>query len=597
MFDSMMRLVEQQNADGAIRRPEFDPPRPSETSFDDKSRAELIDFIDRATPERHKVQLIDGRTAVVFFDQRGRAVSAVLDDLDDDTLNWILQSKNLRGDPLPKSDPGYPQAVEEERATMRSPTEDEVKALRDFVREVGGKGYSVKQHKTVKGTSVGIHPPYPAPSSGSGAVWVKVAKWLIQNGWVQFPGGDTDYLEKQQSAAEKYDAFYGLGNLMMKGGGGVSEEAEALSPKVRTAMERFVYAKLPPDAKMKKGGRMLTLPAGTWAQVLGVKSYTGVYMDEIPDEKLVQLATRWGFKSESLAENIAKGASERAKSFDVPGGSMHASTVGDEPVTSWNVATADGTKVAIVVKGGPKATGGGSGVAEVFWPGMKNAGFRGRVMMTVNGAIKLKREVPDATDAELPALVRKYRTESIEEGVVPVDVAALRASAEANAKKFAHLKTFKLGTYLYYDGGPTNRGWFYPLEDQKNGGLSGLQSFMKDSGRFPKPVKKSISAQDRRMWKEMEPPADVRSKFEDHPDFVSAKTESVETLSERSQGPVRHSRDYMDPTVEIFTVSTDDMDEADFEKWLRHRGIRGKISKIGKNLQVVVAEERNRRAS
>jgi hypothetical protein len=481
MFDSMMRLVEQQNADGAIRRPEFDLPRPSETSLDDKSRAELIAFIDRATPDRHKVQLADGRTAVVFFDQRGRATSAVLDDLDDDTLNWILQSKNMRGEPLPNSDPGYPQPVEESRSALRSPSDDEVKALRDFVREVGGKGYSVKQNKTVQGASVKVSPPYPLPESGGGAIWVKIAKWLIQNGWVQFPDGGTEYLEKQQAAAEKYDSFYALGNLMKRGG--VSEEAEAttkISTKARTAMEKFIYAKLPPDTKMKKGGRMLTIPAGTWAEILGVKSYTGVYMDEIPDDKLTALAKRWGYKGQT--ENIARGASEKAKSFDVAGGSMHTSMIGDEPVTSWNVATADGTKVAIVVKGGAKATGGGSGVAEVFWPGMKSAGFRGRVMMSVNGAIKLKREIQDTSDAELPALVRKYRTEESE-------------------------------------------------------------------------------------------------------------------LAERSDGPVRHSRDYMDPTVEIFTVSIDDMDQDEFERWLRHRGIRGKVSKIGKNLQVVVAEGSGARGS
>ena len=393
MFDRMTKLIEQQNADGAIRHAEFDPPESTLTSLSDEARAQLISFIDETTPDRHRVQMADGGSAIVYFDTRGRATSGVLTDLSDDELTWIAQSRNWKGFSLPPTgDTGYRTPVQESGGF-------------DGSREAGGfkKGFKTKDEA---------------------AAWVG-------------------------------------------GSGSVDESAGfKLTPKSRTAMEKFIYARFPNDQRMKSGGRMKIMFSGNTATAAGVQSNTVLFLDAMECSAVAAVAKLLGYT----------GAIEK----------------------------------------------------------VEEASFR---------------------DSE-------------------------GASAAANAKRFPQAgKTFKPGTYLHMKT-QTWEGWFYPLEDQKNGGLAGLQSDIKDSGRFGKPVKKSLPSGHRQSWKEETPPSDVRSKFESHPDFVGPTNE--DTMVERSSDPVRRARDYMDPTIQIFSVDTKEMSQEEFEKWLSSRGIRAQVKKSGR---------------
>lgn len=102
-----------------------------------------------------------------------------------------------------------------EGVEMRSPSEDEVVELRKFCRSNHSK-LSVKQHKVAKGTSVDIYPPH-GEFKAAGEVFVSVSQWLVNNGWVQWPSGDTEWLDNMRANATKYDAFYPIGNLMKRG--------------------------------------------------------------------------------------------------------------------------------------------------------------------------------------------------------------------------------------------------------------------------------------------------------------------------------------------------------------------------------------------
>lgn len=338
MFNSMMRLVEQQLGDGAVRRPEFDLPNPAATpALPTEGREALIRFIIDSTPERHRFVAADGRQGVVYFDRRGRAVSGVLDTMEDDEITWIAMSRG----PKPM------------------------------------------------GTSGGTN--YPAP---------------------------------------------------------VQEDASSfqLTPKSRTAIEKFVFSNLPPDNKMRQGGKMIVMLTGKVAEAASVESYTRMDIAKVPCARLVEVARTMGYT-------------------------------------------------------GP--------------------------------------------------------VEKVQEGL-----------AEAETK------TFKLGTFLHLKT-QTWEGWFYPLDDQKNGGLTGLQ-FDMEPGAKPKgkPKQKSLPSSHRRDWKEGTPPPEVVAKFEAHPDFKAGGSAKVEDM-----GPVHVSRDFMDPTISIYWVAKSDMTEDEFAAWLRKQHVRSKIQR------------------
>jgi hypothetical protein len=102
-----------------------------------------------------------------------------------------------------------------------------------------------------------------------------------------------------------------------------------------------------------------------------------------------------------MVEYIAKGAKEKAKTTKTGSGrSMSMSSVDGKDVTSFKVDAADGTKIAIIVKGGRTAVGGGSGQAEVWWPGQK------RIRMSAKAALAFKDEAQLHDKKELRKLAK-----------------------------------------------------------------------------------------------------------------------------------------------------------------------------------------------
>ena len=119
--------------------------------------------------------------------------------------------------------------------------------------------------------------------------------------------------------------------------------------------------------------------------------------------------------SDILGEVVERGATEKARTYKTGSGTMSASSVRGKDVTAWNIETADGVKVAVIVSGGPKADNPRSkGVAEIIWPKMKADGFRPPVLLSGHAALKLKGEIPLCDLKDLPDLVRKLRTKSEE---------------------------------------------------------------------------------------------------------------------------------------------------------------------------------------
>lgn len=103
-----------------------------------------------------------------------------------------------------------------EGVEMRSPTEDEVLELRKYCRSLNAK-ISVKQHKTAKGVTAEVRGPYGKEWGPKGETFVNISQWLVNNGWVQWPEGDTGWLDNMRNNATKYDAFYDIGLLMKRG--------------------------------------------------------------------------------------------------------------------------------------------------------------------------------------------------------------------------------------------------------------------------------------------------------------------------------------------------------------------------------------------
>lgn len=97
---------------------------------------------------------------------------------------------------------------------FRSPTKDEIKELKKFVRSVN-KDIRVNQHKVVGLTTFTVSNYEPGDNLGK--EFVKVAKWLLSKGWIQTTSGDTSFLRNQQRAALQYNAFYSLAGLAFEG--------------------------------------------------------------------------------------------------------------------------------------------------------------------------------------------------------------------------------------------------------------------------------------------------------------------------------------------------------------------------------------------
>lgn len=90
----------------------------------------------------------------------------------------------------------------------RDPTPQEVSELRKFVRTV--LKTNVTPHTSKEGTTVTILKPQ---GDASGDQYVRVVDYLIKNGWVSWPSGDTKTLVDQRANAKKFDAFYNIALL------------------------------------------------------------------------------------------------------------------------------------------------------------------------------------------------------------------------------------------------------------------------------------------------------------------------------------------------------------------------------------------------
>lgn len=93
-------------------------------------------------------------------------------------------------------------------AETRDPTPQEVSELRKFVRTVVNT--NVQTHTSRDGTTVSVLKPR---SNGTGDQYIQIVNYLIANGWVSWPSGDSKYLEAMLANAKRYDAFYNLALL------------------------------------------------------------------------------------------------------------------------------------------------------------------------------------------------------------------------------------------------------------------------------------------------------------------------------------------------------------------------------------------------
>ncbi len=363
MFASMMKLVtEQQERDGAIRHAEFDTVAFPGGGYTFELRKSVKDMIKRSIPERHSFMASDGRDGITYFDRRGRAVSGILDELEDDELAWIAMSMN------PK------------------------------MNASGSIGYA--------------HP--------------------------------------------------------------VQEEAGfTLTPKSRTIVEKFVYAKFPPDAKKKAGGRMVVMFSGESAKVAGVTNHMEMALDRVPCGRLVDVARLVGYTGdiEKLKEAVEEEADRLPDGMGKFVASLKTAVERDFDLRGWRASAAGNVRAQVQMDIG----------------GMS-------ITVVIDGA-------------------KRYPNNSS-----PVQVK----------------NTWVAGNPKIWGGGS---------------------------------IAKTMDA------------------------IRQATTGKVEDrLDERSSGPVRTSRDAMDPSIAVYSVASKDMDEDAFGKWLRAKGVHAKIQKTGDGFRAVAEE-------
>lgn len=119
-------LTEQQFAHGEVDRKEFEPDAaafPVPWADDPEARPKLERFVLSNTPERHRFKTAGGQDGIVYFDDRGRAASAVFSQIDDQTLLKVARGLGKRwpGDPN-----GKPQTSRKEHGYERPGVAEEV---------------------------------------------------------------------------------------------------------------------------------------------------------------------------------------------------------------------------------------------------------------------------------------------------------------------------------------------------------------------------------------------------------------------------------------------------------------------------------------
>lgn len=318
----------------------------------------------------------------------------------------------------------------------------------------------------------------------------------------------------------------------------------------RTKIEKFIFSKMNKDDKMKKAGRLyIMFPDASLAKAANVKQYSTAFLDELSDEQLAAIAKVMGHSVDKKMANLedigrlSKAAFDASRAVDAKTGSHAAAAKAHQEALSSMAGRKDF----------PAAMKAHERLAKLHSSKITEASDVGKSPLEYASADATRR-----TRSTNPEVIRNA------------------ASAANNERTFGHLKTFTIGTYMHMKT-QTWEGWFYPLDDQKNGGLSGLVSNQKSNGRFPKPVKGSITSAERRQWKVETPPDDVREKFEEHPAFV--KKEKTEERAPEAK--VHRASDMMDPTVKIFWVDAKEMTQEKFDAWLMSSGYRVRSTKSG----------------
>jgi hypothetical protein len=89
----LKRLMEALNldADGAVRRTEFEPAPVPEVLLSPNEREAMESFLFDATSSAFRYIDRDGRKGIVFYDDRGRAACGVVRDMDDGLLLGLAQ--------------------------------------------------------------------------------------------------------------------------------------------------------------------------------------------------------------------------------------------------------------------------------------------------------------------------------------------------------------------------------------------------------------------------------------------------------------------------------------------------------------------------
>jgi len=84
----LKRLMEALNldADGAVRRTEFDPLPMPEVLLSPNEREAIESFVLGATSPAFRYQDRSGKQGIVFYDDRGRAAAGIVREMDDGLL-------------------------------------------------------------------------------------------------------------------------------------------------------------------------------------------------------------------------------------------------------------------------------------------------------------------------------------------------------------------------------------------------------------------------------------------------------------------------------------------------------------------------------
>lgn len=112
-------LFEMLKPDGEVTRDEFDT-LPDEVVLEPEDRAQLESFVISKLRPHEIFATAKGQTGIVYHDKRGRATSAVLDEMDAGELRWLAKRLGHNNEMEPEPPPPQPRVENDVEADMRS---------------------------------------------------------------------------------------------------------------------------------------------------------------------------------------------------------------------------------------------------------------------------------------------------------------------------------------------------------------------------------------------------------------------------------------------------------------------------------------------